>query len=126
MLESAGLIAFVAVKDLDRAREFYEGILGLRLVREDGFALAFDAQGTVLRVTQVDQVEVAPYTVLGWTCDDIAIAVAGLAGHGVSTERFESMGQDTLGIWTSPSGDLVAWFKDPDGNTLSLTQPAHL
>jgi catechol 2,3-dioxygenase-like lactoylglutathione lyase family enzyme len=123
MLESAELIAFVATSDVPRTRSFYEEVLGLELVGDDGFALVFDARGTTLRVTQVAEVAVAPYTVLGWLVPDIAAAVAALTGRGVVFERFDGIDQDEHGIWTAPGGRRIAWFKDPDGNTLSVTQP---
>jgi hypothetical protein len=82
----------------------------------------FKAPGTSLRVTVVERVQPAPYTVLGWGVEDIAATIAALADHGVSFARFEGVEQDELGIWQSPSGAQVAWFKDPDGNLLSVTQ----
>ena len=122
MLESSELVAFIATSDVPGARTFYEDVLGLELVLDDGFALVFDAHGTTLRVTQVAEVSVAPYTALGWKVSDLAATVAALAGRGVVFERFDGVEQDELGIWTAPGGNLVAWFKDPDGNTLSVTQ----
>ena len=106
-----------------RAKAFYERCSASTLVRDDGFALVFDAHGTTLRVTQVEEVAVAPYTALGWAVPDAAPHVAALVERGVRPERFDGMEQDEQGIWTAPGGDLVAWFKDPDGNTLSVTQP---
>jgi len=105
-----------------RSRAFYEEVLGLRLVSEDGFACVFDANGTMLRVTAAGEVAGAQYTVLGWRVPDIAAAVRGLYAHGVTFLRFGGMDQDDLGIWLTPGGDMVAWFKDPDSNTLSLTE----
>jgi catechol 2,3-dioxygenase-like lactoylglutathione lyase family enzyme len=122
MLDSCDLIALIPTTDLVRARAFYQDTLGLRVLSEDPFAAAFDGHGTMLRVTLVGEVAKAPYTVLGWSVADIAAAVADLAGRGVAFERFDGMTQDELGIWTAPGGDQVAWFKDPDGNTLSLTE----
>jgi catechol 2,3-dioxygenase-like lactoylglutathione lyase family enzyme len=122
MVASSAVIAFVAATDLDRAREFYQGVLGLALTEQNGFAAVFDAHGTMLRVTAVEQVAPAGYTVLGWRVDDIAASIADLAGRGVVFTRYEGMEQDPLGIWTTPGGDQVAWFTDPDANTLSLTQ----
>ncbi len=124
MLSDSELIAFAATTDLARARSFYGDTLGLRFVTEDDFAVSFDANGTRLRVSKVDQVAVAGYTVLGWVVDDIAASVRALAERGVEFQRFPWMTQDDLGIWTAPGGAKVAWFKDPDGNTLSLTQVA--
>ncbi len=122
MLGSSDLVAFVATTDLDRARAFYREVLGLSLVEESPFACVFDAYGTSLRVTPVDEIRTAPYTVLGWVVDDIAETVQSLAAAGVVFERFTGMDQDDLGVWASPSGARVAWFTDPDGNVLSLTQ----
>ncbi len=121
MLGSSEVMAFVATTDAAKARAFYEGTLGLRLVSDEPFALVFDANGTTLRVAKVDTLTPAPYTVLGWIIDDIAAAVRELAGGGVRFERYDGMGQDELGVWSSGRAK-VAWFKDPDGNTLSLAQ----
>lgn len=122
MLKSRPIVAFVGTTDPRRAKAFYTKTLGLRLVSEDGFALAFDAGGTMLRVAIVKTLQPAGYTVLGWIVPDIAKAVRGLVRRGVRFQRFESMPQDNLGIWSSPSGARVAWFSDPEGNTLSLTE----
>lgn len=122
MLKSRPIIAFVATTDPKRAKGFYAKTLGLRLVSQDGFALAFDAGGTMLRVAIVSTLRPAGYTVLGWIVPDIAKAVRGLAKRGVSFQRYEGMPQDELGVWSSPSGARIAWFNDPDGNTLSLTE----
>jgi len=122
MLKSRPIVAFVATTDPKRAKPFYAETLGLRLVSEDGFALAFDAGGTMLRVAIVRTLQPAGYTVLGWIVPDIAKAVRDLVKRGVAFQRYEGMPQDDLGIWTSPSGARVAWFTDPDRNTLSLTE----
>jgi len=122
MLKSRAIIAFVATTDQQRAKAFYAGTLGLRLLSEDGFALAFDAGGTRLRVATVQALQPAAYTVLGWTVPDIRTAVRGLTTRHVRFQRYDGMGQDQDGIWTSPSGAKVAWFQDPDGNTLSVTE----
>jgi hypothetical protein len=82
----------------------------------------FDANGTMLRVTAVPELKPAGYTVAGWLVDDIGAAVRSLRDAGVDFRRFEGMDQDDLGVWTTPGGDKVAWFNDPDGNVLSLTQ----
>jgi catechol 2,3-dioxygenase-like lactoylglutathione lyase family enzyme len=121
VLERDDLVGFVSTTSPQRAREFYEGLLGLRLCSESPFALVFDANGTMLRVTTVAELVIAPYTVLGWRVPDIAETVRALGARGVAFLRFEGMDQDELGIWTTPGGDRVAWFHDPDGNTLSLT-----
>ncbi len=122
MLEARPIIAFVSTTDAPRAKEFYANTLGLRLVSEDTFALVFDAAGTMLRVVPVRQLVAAPYTVLGWQVPDIERAARDLAERGVAFRRYEGLPQDSLGVWTSPGGAKIAWFTDPDGNTLSLTQ----
>jgi catechol 2,3-dioxygenase-like lactoylglutathione lyase family enzyme len=124
VLAHSELIGFAATTDLSRAKLFYGDVLGLRLDGEDEFAVVFDAAGTVLRVSKVDEVIVAGYTVLGWRVADIVFAVRTLIPRGVEFQSFSWMEQDDLGIWTAPDGARVAWFKDPDGNTLSLTQVA--
>jgi phosphoglycolate phosphatase-like HAD superfamily hydrolase len=121
-LKSAPIIAFVATTNADLARTFYAETLGLRLVSEDGFALAFDAAGTMLRVAIVRELQPAGYTVLGWTVPDIKHAIRDLVKRGIAFQRYEFLDQDKDGVWTSPRGAKVAWFKDPDGNTLSLTE----
>ena len=122
MLAGDDLIAFVATADPARARAFYGNTLGLPLESESGFALVYRAAGTMLRVTVVDAVVPAGYTVLGWAVADIAARVRELGARGVAFERYDGLEQDELGVWRSPSGPRIAWFKDPDGNTLSLTQ----
>jgi catechol 2,3-dioxygenase-like lactoylglutathione lyase family enzyme len=122
VLTSRPIIAFVATTKPARARRFYAATLGLPLVSQDPFALVFDAGGTMLRVAVVRELTPAPYAVLGWIVGDIETAVARLRRRGVRFRRFRGMGQNRKGIWTSPSGARVAWFADPDGNMLSLTQ----
>lgn len=116
------LVSFVATRDAARAKAFYADTLGLALVSEDPFALVFDANGTMLRVTVVKEIAPAPYTALGWEVPDIAAAARALEQAGVLLERYAGVNQDEQGIWKAPSGARVAWFKDPDGNTLSITQ----
>lgn len=122
MLASQKLMAFVAARDLGRARDFYRDRLGLRLVSEDEFALVFDAGGTMLRVARVEEPVAAQYTVLGWQVDDISQTAKSLRNAKIGLEQYPGIEQDELGIWKSPSGAQVAWFKDPDGNTLSVTE----
>ena len=124
MLGEQQVVAFVGATDLDRSTAFYRDVLQLTLVERNAFAAVFDAGGTMLRVTAVAGVVPAGYTVLGWRVTDIRAQVEALAVAGVSFLRFEGMPQDALGIWTTPGSDRVAWFADPDGNTLSLTQLA--
>ncbi len=122
MMGEYDLIAFVATRQPDRAKAFYGGVLGLRLITDDAFALVFDARGTMLRIAKVRELTPAPYTVLGWRVPDIRAAVEKLTNSGVTFERYQGLTQDDLGIWTTPDGHKVSWFRDPDGNTLSLTQ----
>jgi catechol 2,3-dioxygenase-like lactoylglutathione lyase family enzyme len=122
VLESSDLVAFAAATDLRRAQEFYEQTLGLTVVEETDFACVIDANGTMLRVTAVPAVSRAGYTVLGWRVTDIVAAVGELTAKGVVFIRYDGMGQEENGVWTTPGGDKVAWFSDPDGNILSLTQ----
>ncbi len=122
MLRNGRLSGFVATTDPDAAKAFYGDLLGLPIVEDSPFAVAFDANGTHLRVTMVEEAVVAPYTVLGWEVDDIAADVAALIAVGVVFERFDGMDQDDLGIWSAPGGARVAWFKDPEGQVLSLAQ----
>jgi catechol 2,3-dioxygenase-like lactoylglutathione lyase family enzyme len=128
MMQPSGLgqynvIGFVTIVDVERAKAFYRDTLGLRLVSEEPpFALVFDANGIMLRLVMGKQLPPAYGTVLGWGVPDIAATVKDLNRAGVAFERFEGMKQDELGIWASPSGAKIAWFKDPDGNILSLTE----
>jgi len=122
-LSDQSIIGFVSTSDPDRAKTFYRDTLGLPLVLEEiPFALVFDAHGTMLRVSIVDKVVSAGYTVLGWQVPDIVAAAKALSQAGVQFERYPGMQQDELGIWSAPGGASVAWFKDPDGNTLSISQ----
>lgn len=118
----AKLTAFVATRDREAARRFYCETLGLSTISEDPFALVVDSGGTHIRITTVQEVIVAPYTVLGWETIDIFNAVAGLRENGVRCEIYAGLVQDSDGIWSAPGGTRVAWFKDPDGNLLSLSQ----
>jgi catechol 2,3-dioxygenase-like lactoylglutathione lyase family enzyme len=121
-LSSCNIVAFIATRDAARARAFYQDKLGLRFVSEDPFAVVFDAHGTILRIATVPELAPAPYTVLGWQVPDIAAAANELRANGVRFERYPGMEQDQNGIWAAPSGARIAWFKDPDGNTLSISQ----
>jgi catechol 2,3-dioxygenase-like lactoylglutathione lyase family enzyme len=122
MLGSSALVAFVGVSDLDRAREFYGRTLGLTFSEDNGFALVADVAGTMLRIAAVGEPVVAPYTVLGWGVADIASTIDDLASLGIRFTHYEGMNQDERGIWTAPDGSKVAWFLDPDGNNLSVTE----
>ncbi len=123
MLTDTEIIAFVGATDAERAKTFYQDKLGLRLVGEEpGHALVFRSGATMLRVSLVPEVPSARYTVLGWRVEDIEKAVDGLVAKGVVFERFPGFNQDQSGVWTTPDGARIAWFRDPDGNMLSLTQ----
>ena len=122
MLTTSKPICFAATTKPLQAKEFYRDTLGLKLVEDSPFALVFDANGTMLRVQKVREVVPAGYTILGWEVDDIGTTVGGLSKEGVRFERYDGLPQDEKGIWTAPDGSRVAWFKDLDGNTLSLTQ----
>jgi catechol 2,3-dioxygenase-like lactoylglutathione lyase family enzyme len=122
MLSNEKLMAFVSTTNADRARAFFRDTLSLRLVSEDNFALVFDSNGAPLRVALAKEVHAAPYTVLGWMVKDIRATVTQLTKAGVKFEIFGFFKQDELGIWAAPGGDQVAWFKDPDGNILSVSQ----
>lgn len=123
MLGKSPLIAFVATADGVRARQFYGETLGLKVLSDDPYALVVEAGMTLLRIQKVGALRPQSFTVLGWQVPDIRAAIDGLAKRGVKFERFEGMDQDERGVWTSPIGAGVAWFKDPDGNTLSLSEP---
>jgi catechol 2,3-dioxygenase-like lactoylglutathione lyase family enzyme len=122
MLDKCKVVSFVATSKPDSARGFYELTLGLRLITDDAFAIVFDANGIMLRVQKVQEHTPPNYTVLGWDVADIGTSVKELSSKGVRCERYEWLEQDESGVWTSPSGGKIAWFKDPDGNILSLTQ----
>ena len=123
MLARSRLVAFVDCRDLRITGDFYGDVLGLPLVEASEFALVFDAAETELRVTRVDTIVAAPYTVLGWRVESIDDAVDRLAAAGIQFARYAGMAQNERGIWTSPGGSRIAWFHDPDANTLSLQQP---
>jgi catechol 2,3-dioxygenase-like lactoylglutathione lyase family enzyme len=124
MLGNATVTAFVATANPTRATKFYRDTLGLRFVSDDQFAIAFDCSGIQLRIQKVEKVRPHPFTALGWHVPNIREAVAGLAKRGVAFERYSFLEQDDLGVWRAPSTAQVAWFKDPDGNLLSLTEGA--
>jgi len=122
VLKEATLTAFLATTDTERSKVFYTTVLGLSLMTEDSFALALDCHGIELRLQKVDGFRPHTFTALGWKVRDIRAAIADLAGRGVDFERYAFLEQDAFGVWQTPSGARVAWFKDPDGNLLSLTE----
>ncbi|MGB9459232.1 MAG: VOC family protein [Bryobacteraceae bacterium] len=121
------IVGFVTIVDVARAKEFYRDTLGLRLLSEEPpFALVFDANGIMLRLGMGKERAPVQGTVLGWQVPDIVAAVTDLAQAGIRFERYDFMKQDELGIWTTPTGAKVAWFKDPDGNILSVAEHPEL
>jgi catechol 2,3-dioxygenase-like lactoylglutathione lyase family enzyme len=122
MLKDKPIVAFIVAKDAERARQFYESTLGLTFVEDTPFALLFDLRGIQLRVTRVEELTPSQHTVLGWDVGDVPAAVRELVAKGVTFEHYEGFGQDEDGIWSAPDGTKVAWFKDPDGNLLSVSQ----
>lgn len=121
-LSAAPLITFLATIDAARSKAFYCDVIGLRLVDDAPFALEFDIGGVMLRIQKVEKLTPHPFTALGWQVGDIDAQVTDLARDGVVFERFAGLDQDAAGVWTAPSGARIAWFKDPDGNLLSLTE----
>jgi catechol 2,3-dioxygenase-like lactoylglutathione lyase family enzyme len=123
MLASATPIAFIQTRDRAAAEAFYADVLGLTRLPGDDFAAVFDLAGAVLRITHIPDWQAGPHPVLGWRVDDIVTTVTALTAKGVAFTIYDGMGQDALGIWTAPDGTAkVAFFADPDGNGLSLTQ----
>jgi catechol 2,3-dioxygenase-like lactoylglutathione lyase family enzyme len=121
MLAKHDIVAFVSTTNAARARAFYVDLLGLSAVHEDDFALVLDANGTTIRVSKVKELAPQPFTVLGWSVSDVAAMAKALVAKGVRFERYSFLEQDDLGVWTAPGGARIAWFKDPDGNVLSLS-----
>jgi catechol 2,3-dioxygenase-like lactoylglutathione lyase family enzyme len=126
MTSEGSFIAFIPVSDLTSARHFYVDVLGLPILEESPFAVVVDAMGTMLRLTKVEDLRVQAFTIAGWQVPDIRTAIDSLTAVGVVFTRYEGMDQDDRGVWTTPGGDQVAWFTDPDGNTLSLTRFANV
>jgi catechol 2,3-dioxygenase-like lactoylglutathione lyase family enzyme len=122
MIEGNRLMTFVPVSNADAARGFYRDRLGLKLIAEDGFALAFDVEGVMLRATLIPKFTPQPFTVLGWQVADAHAMAKRLAVGGVALERYGGLEQDEDGLWRAPGGALIGWFKDPDGNVLSIAQ----
>jgi catechol 2,3-dioxygenase-like lactoylglutathione lyase family enzyme len=124
MLADSRAVAFLAVADMKKARAFYEGVLGLNIVSDDEWAVVAEAGGVRIRITKPPQRAKADYTVLGFVVDGITAKMAALKDRGVSFELYPFFGdaQDAEGLWTTPGGDKVAWFRDPDGNLLSLSE----
>lgn len=123
IMDQAKAMVIVCTRDRAKAVPFYRDILGFRLTGEDRFAAVFDLNGVMMRLSAVPDWTAHAHTILGFEVADIETAVRALAAKGVTFNRYDGFGQDVLGIWTSPGKDArVAWFKDTDGNVLSLTQ----
>lgn len=119
------IVGFAMTTKPEQARKFYGETLGFHFLRDDGFALVFDANGTLLRIAKMKEFTPVAYTILGWEVEDIATAVRDLSASGIVFERYPGMPQDEQAICTFPNGDSVAWFKDPEGNVLSLSHHKH-
>ncbi len=122
MIATSPLIAFIPARNLAYARRFYEDVLGLHFVSDDGFALVMSANGTMVRIVHVGEFTPALFTILGWQVADIHHEIAALNSKGLSFVRYPNMKQSDDCVWTAPGGAQVAWFRDPDGNVLSITQ----
>jgi catechol 2,3-dioxygenase-like lactoylglutathione lyase family enzyme len=122
MLNGCPVIGFIPTKDFARARAFYVDLLGLSEVSEDGFALFVKASDISVRIFLAGEFTPAPYTILGWSVTDMKQTVEQMSARGIVFERYAYLEQDASGVWTAPNGARVAWFKDPDGNTLSISQ----
>jgi catechol 2,3-dioxygenase-like lactoylglutathione lyase family enzyme len=124
MLTVGKLVGFLTTTDYEKARAFYEGKLGFEFVSLDQFALAMRAGKNMIRITKAETFQPAQGTVLGWEVDDVRAAVLWLSSRDVVTEKYAFVPDQELGIWNAPSGAQVAWFKDPDGNVLSISHLA--
>lgn len=122
MLSENRAIAFVPVGDVDRAMHFYSDVLGLPVAGGGEDYCALDAGGLTIRLTAIPDRPHTEHTIVGWSVTDIGSVCADLAARGVAFQRYQGVEQDQYGVWKSPVGDQVAWFCDPDGNTLSVTQ----
>ncbi len=122
MMFAGKLIGFIPTSDAARARAFYEGVLEMGFVEDDGFALVMEAGGTMIRIVRVGEFAPARFTLVGWEVAEIESVVKAVSSKGVEFERYGLPGQGDDGVWSAPGGAKVAWFKDPDGNVLSITE----
>jgi catechol 2,3-dioxygenase-like lactoylglutathione lyase family enzyme len=122
MISEAEVMGFIPTTDAVRARAFYEGVLGLRVVSDDPFALVVESNGTLIRIVKLNDLAPVPFTILGWRVSNIEEEVHTLHSRGVVFRQYPGMAQSDLGVWTAPGGAKIAWFSDPDGNVLSLSQ----
>ena len=119
---ATGTVGFLASRDLERSAKFFGDVLGLRVLEVTPYACVVESPGSTIRIAATADWEPQAFTVLGWTVGDIEGEVDRLARRGVAVNRYPGMGQDERGLWTAPTGQRVAWFHDPDGNTLSMTE----
>ncbi|RXH57676.1 VOC family protein [Granulicella sibirica] len=122
MLSDHPLIGFIPTTDAERSKAFYVDVLKLKFVADDHFALVVATNSSTIRIVRMQEFTPAQGTILGWEVPDLPMEVASLTEAGITFERYGFLEHDALGIWTTPSGSKVAWFKDPDGNVLSLSQ----
>lgn len=123
MLTTGKMIGFLLTRDSQRAREFYEGTLGFQFVSDDPFALVMRAGDNTVRIAKsAEDFTPAGYTILGWEVQNIETVARWLIERGAILEKYPFIQNQELGVWTAPGGDKVAWFKDPDGNVLSISQ----
>lgn len=122
MLASMEMVGFILTKDYDAARAFYEGKLGFEFVSLDQFALVMRTEKNMIRIVKVPTFTPLRSTVLGWEVWDMDAVVKWLVGRGVVFDKYPFVQDQERGIWTTPNGDMVAWFKDPDGNVLSVSR----
>jgi catechol 2,3-dioxygenase-like lactoylglutathione lyase family enzyme len=120
MLTSGKLVGFVPTTDYEKARAFYEGKLRFEFVSQDQYALVVKAGEQKIRIAKVPNFKPLQGTILGWEVENIEAAAQWLQDRGVPLEKYPFVQDQVLGIWTTPNGDKVAWFKDPDGNVLSI------
>jgi len=122
MFDQCEMIAFTQTMQPEKAKHFFGKVIGLKFEHETPAAIVYSAGKTMVRVQKVREFTPLPFTSLGWKVPDVTLAVRYLTSRGVRFERYQGMPQDDLGIWTSPDGGNICWFKDPDGNTISLSQ----
>jgi catechol 2,3-dioxygenase-like lactoylglutathione lyase family enzyme len=122
MLAAGKMVGFIPTTDYDKARAFYEGKLGFEFVSIDQFAMVMNAGGHMIRIAKIPNFKPLQGTILGWEAENIAAVAAWLVDRGVTLEKYPFAQDQKLGIWTTPNGDKVAWFKDADGNILSISQ----
>ena len=124
MLADAKVIGFIPVRSIESASQFYCGLLGLRVLARTDFALVLSAGGSTVRCVLVPEMKPQPFTIFGWAVPKVGASTRALSAAGIAPLRYEAMVQDEDGVWTSPDGSKVAWFHDPEGNVLSLSQEA--